>query len=60
MIVQKLLVEAVIKALSKKTKKKAIALEEKIERLFNIQQNHDKRLKKLEDNAMKVKLWEDK
>ena len=60
MIVQKLLVEAVIKALSKKTKKKAIALEEKIERLFNIQQNHDKRLKELEDNAMKVKLWEDK
>ena len=60
MIVQKLLVEAVIKALSKKTKKKAIALEEKIERLFNIQQNHDKRLKELEDNAMKVRLWEDK
>jgi hypothetical protein len=60
MIVQKLLVEAVIKALSKKTKKKAIALEEKIERLFNIQQNHDKRLKDLENNAIKTKPWTDK
>ena len=60
MIVQKMLVEAVIKALGKKSNKKAAAIEDKIERLFNIQQNHDKRLKKLEDNAMKVKLWEDK
>ena len=36
MIVQKLLVVAVIKALGKKSNKKAAAIEEKIERLFNI------------------------
>jgi ElaB/YqjD/DUF883 family membrane-anchored ribosome-binding protein len=60
MIVQKMLVEAVIKALGKKSNKKAAAIEDKIERLFKIQQNHDKRLKDLEDNAIKTKPWVDK
>ena len=60
MIVQKMLVEAVIKALGKKSNKKAAAIEEKIERLFNIQQNHDKRIKDLEDNAIKTAPWTDK
>ena len=60
MIVQKMLVEAVIKALGKKSNKKAAAIEDKIERLFNIQLNHDKRIKELEDNAMKTAPWNEK
>ena len=60
MIVQKLLVEAVIKALGKKSNKKAAAIEEKIERLFKIQQNHDDRIKRLEETAIKTAPWEDK
>ena len=60
MIVQKMLVEAVIKALGKKSNKKAAVIEEKIERLFNIQQNHDKRIKALEDNAIKIAPWNEK
>ena len=60
MIVQKMLVEAVIKALGKKSNKKAAAIEDKIERLFNIQQNHDKRIKELEDNAIKTAPWNEK
>lgn len=60
MIVQKLLVEAVIKALGKKSKKKAAAIDEKLERLFKIQQNHDNRIKSLEETAIKSAPWKDK
>ena len=56
----KILIEAVIKALSKKSKKKAAALEEKIERLFKIQQNHDDRIKTLEETAIKTAPWNKK
>ena len=45
MIVQKMLVEAVIKALGKKSNKKAADIEYKIERLFNIKNNHYKMIK---------------
>jgi len=47
MIVQKLLIDAVVKAIGKKK------IKEQIERLFNIQQNHDDRIKKLEDYQIK-------
>ena len=57
MIVQKLLVEAVIKAIGKKANKKASALEERIDRLFEINQNLMDRLKKLEEQALKATNW---
>jgi hypothetical protein len=60
MLVQKMLIEAVIKALGKKSKKKAAALEERLERLFKIQQNHGERIKELEDNAIRTKSWAEK
>tara|TARA_R100000655_G_scaffold9388_2_gene23458 strand:- start:1582 stop:1755 length:174 start_codon:yes stop_codon:yes gene_type:complete len=53
MLAQKIIIEQIIKALGKKSKKKAKDIEEKIERLFKIQQNHDDRIKKLEETAIK-------
>tara|TARA_R110002012_G_scaffold252524_1_gene431530 strand:- start:711 stop:893 length:183 start_codon:yes stop_codon:yes gene_type:complete len=57
MIVQKMLIEAVIKAIGKKTNKKASALEEKIERLFKINKNLTDRIQKLEEQALKATNW---
>ena len=55
MLAQKIIIEQIIKALGKKSKKKAADIEEKIERLFKIQQNHDDRIKNLEETAIKWK-----
>ena len=49
MIVQKLLIDAVIKAIGKKSKKKADEMVEKIDKLFSITQNALERIKRLED-----------
>ena len=57
MIVQKMLIEAVIKAIGKKTSKKASALEEKIDRLFEINQNLTDRIQKLEEQSLKATNW---
>ena len=51
MIVQKLLIDAVIKAIGKKSKKKADNIMEKIDRLFSIAQNLTERIKRLEDTS---------
>tara|TARA_Y100001973_G_C5149170_1_gene307137 strand:- start:448 stop:630 length:183 start_codon:yes stop_codon:yes gene_type:complete len=57
MLAQKIIIEQIIKALGKKSKKKAADIEEKIERLFKIQQNHDDRIKQLEETAIKSAPW---
>ena len=49
MIVQKLLIDAVIKAIGKKSKKKADEIVEKVNKLFSITQNLVERIKRLED-----------
>jgi RNA polymerase-binding transcription factor DksA len=46
---QKLLMDAVIKAIGKKSKKKADEIVEKVNKLFSITQNLVERIKKLED-----------
>tara|TARA_R100000995_G_C3457580_1_gene111378 strand:+ start:544 stop:726 length:183 start_codon:yes stop_codon:yes gene_type:complete len=60
MLAQKIIIEQIIKALGKKSKKKAKDIEEKIERLFKIQQNHDDRIKQLEETAIKAAPWKRK
>ena len=60
MLAQKIIIEQIIKALGKKSKKKAKDIEEKIDRLFKIQQNHDDRIKNLEETAIKSAPWKDK
>lgn len=57
MLAQKMIIEAVIKALGKKSRKKTKDIEEKIERLFKIQQNHDARIQTLEETAIKTAPW---
>jgi len=60
MLAQKIIIEQIIKALSKKSKNKAKDIEEKIDRLFKIQQNHDDRIKQLEETAIKSAPWKNK
>tara|TARA_R100001594_G_scaffold141431_1_gene187432 strand:+ start:228 stop:410 length:183 start_codon:yes stop_codon:yes gene_type:complete len=60
MLAQKIIIEQIIKALGKKSKKKAKDIEEKIDRLFKIQQNHDDRIKQLEETAIKAAPWKRK
>ena len=55
MIVQKLLIDAVVKAIGKKSKKKADDIMEKIDRLFSITQNLAERIKRLEDASCRNK-----
>jgi chromatin remodeling complex protein RSC6 len=55
MIVQKLLIDAVVKAIGKKSKKKADDIIEKIDRLFSITQNLAERIKRLEDASYRNK-----
>ena len=49
MIGQKILIDAVVKAIGKKSKKKVDDIIETIDRLFSIIQNLTKRIKRLED-----------
>jgi len=60
MLAQKIIIEQIIKALGKKSKKKTKDIEEKIERLFKIQQSHEERIKRLEQTAIKTAPWNSK